>query len=141
MTSALAESVEENIQDEMKNSDYISIICDESCDIANFKQLIIYFMFMSKDGDSRTVLADICNIDDRKADTIVDAIMALVNKRGININNIVGIGTDGAAVMTGCKNGVAVKLKNSGALYLMQIHCAAHSFTSSITSCKKRSFN
>ena len=125
MTTALAEAVEENVLSAIKNSKFVGLICDESCDAANFKQLIIYCNYMYK-GISKTSFVDICALDDGKADTILEAISKTIDKLEVNKCNVVGIGTDGAAVMTGCKNGLAVKLQNSGAMYLTQIHCAAH---------------
>ena len=125
MTTALAEAVEENVLSAIKNSKFVGLICDESCDAANFKQLIIYCNYMHK-GISKASFVDICALNDGTADTILEAILKTIDKLEINKCNVVGIGTDGAAVMTGCKNGLAVKLQNSGVVYLMQIHCVAH---------------
>lgn len=40
-------------------------------------------------------------LNDGKADTIVEAIREVITVKGIPTNQIFGLGTDGAAVMTG----------------------------------------
>lgn len=40
-------------------------------------------------------------IPDRTADTIVEAVRDVVDKKGIPVNRLYGLGTDGASVMTG----------------------------------------
>ena len=77
-------------------------------------------------GISKVLFVDICTLDDGKADTILEAILKTIDELEVNKCNAVGFEIDRAAVMTGCKNGLAVKLQNSGAMYLTQIHCAAH---------------
>lgn len=138
MTSNLADSVKKTIYNDIQNSDFLGIICDESCDVTNLKQLIIYFTYV-KEGTAKTSFVTIVSIDDGKADTIVDAIKAVIQDLDVSIEKVVGIGTDGAAVMTGHKNGVAVKLQNSGATYLTQIHCAAHRVSLALSQAAKSS--
>ncbi|KAK6165100.1 hypothetical protein SNE40_023659 [Patella caerulea] len=59
------------------------------------------------------------------AETIVAKVIEELKLKKLNIKNLVGIGTDGASVMTGKKNGVIVKLrKHSPAL--IGLHCSAH---------------
>ena len=63
-----------------------------------------------------------CALDDGTADIILEAILKTIDKSKVNKCNFVGIGTDKATIITCCKNGLAVKLQNSGAIYLSQIH-------------------
>ena len=52
-------------------------------------------------------------MDDGKADTIRGAVVNFCARNGIRLDGrLGGIGSDGAAVMVGRKNGVAVQLKN-----------------------------
>ena len=39
---------------------------------------------------------------------------------------LIGMGSDGAAVMTGCHTGLAVRLRETAAPSLLSIHCVAH---------------
>jgi hypothetical protein len=47
-----------------------------------------------------------------------------LKSKGLDISKMVGIGTDGASVMTGKRNGVVVKLKEHSPS-LVGAHCAA----------------
>lgn len=69
---------------------------------------------------------DIIDIKDGTAQTILDSTKEVLQNFDIDLSKAVGLGTDGAAVMTGCKGGVGVLLKNAGAFYLVQTHCSAH---------------
>lgn len=126
MTSASAQAIEELLIQKFKPSSFFGIICDESCDVSNFKKLIVYLTYIDEDGYGKTAFVDILNINDGKADTIVNSLKSTMEKLNIDLNKIVGLGTDGAAVMTGCKGGVGVRLKTAGATHLLQIHCSAH---------------
>ena len=47
---------------------------------------------------------------------------------GIDIAKVIALGSDGAASMTGCKNGVGVQLRQVKP-FMIQFHCAAHKLT------------
>jgi len=47
-----------------------------------------------------------------------------------------GLGTDGAAVMIGCRNGVGVKLKEHTNM-MVQVHCVTHTTSLSCISDKQ----
>ena len=42
---------------------------------------------------------------------ITDAICDFLRRNGLDVQNMVGLGTDGASVLCGCKNSVLTKLK------------------------------
>jgi hypothetical protein len=48
-----------------------------------------------------------------------------INDDNLHINDLVGLGTDGASVMTGRKNGLVVRVKRLNNL-VVGVHCAAH---------------
>ena len=52
------------------------------------------------------VFAENKNVADGKADTIVAAIKEFLNEWGIPLMKVTGLGSDGAAVMMGVRNGV-----------------------------------
>ena len=57
---------------------------------------------------------------------LANQLLAIIEETGLDIKNLVGQGYDGAAVMSGDKNGVQkhIAYKCSTAAY---VHCAAHS--------------
>ena len=59
------------------------------------------------------------------ANTIVGAIRSFLNDHTVPYEKVAGLGSDGAAVMTGVHNGVGVQLKQVYPL-LVHVHCMAH---------------
>ena len=59
------------------------------------------------------------------AATIYTTIHRKLLEHEIDIHHVVGFASHGGSVMTGCENGVAVKLKQD-AKHLIAIHCVAH---------------
>ena len=59
-----------------------------------------------------TISCFFVQIEKIDAQTIVDKIISSVTSWGLNMNNLVGQGYDGAATMSSCKNGVQAKIRN-----------------------------
>lgn len=70
----------------------------------------------------------LCNVpvEDGKAHTIVNCIVQTFEQFNLSLSMCVSLATDGAAVMTGKKNGVGVQLQSKYAPYCIQTHCIAH---------------
>ena len=64
-------------------------------------------------------------IEKMDAQTIADKIISSVTSWGLNMDNLVGQGYDGAATMSSSKNGVQAKIRNhyKNATY---VHCRSH---------------
>ena len=65
------------------------------------------------------------NIQDGKAATIEEELEAVREKWGIPMAKVTGSGSDGEAVMVGCREGVATRLKRLNP-ELLSVHCGAH---------------
>ena len=59
------------------------------------------------------------------ASTITKRIMEFIENNNLDMAKLRGIGTDGAATMTGCRTGVVTRQKQI-ALSAVGVHCAAH---------------
>ncbi|KAM3838264.1 zinc finger protein 862-like [Diretmus argenteus] len=101
MLEILASVIEAPILEDMRNSQAVGLELDESTDVAVIKQLDVH------------------------ANTIMTAIHDIIDQKGIPQDKIFGLGTDGAAVMTGRQNGVAKQLCDTMP-WLVTVHCAAH---------------
>ena len=62
---------------------------------------------------------------DGTADTIVTAILNLLKDFDLPLQSMCALGSDGASVMLGRKNGVAAKLRELVS-HLLSNHCVAH---------------
>ncbi|KAF4114126.1 hypothetical protein G5714_004349 [Onychostoma macrolepis] len=95
MLEILAEVIEEPILGDIKSSQAISLEANETTDV-----------YLDKEGNVFNQFLDLVTVPDGKADTIVTAIENIILKKDIPTEKLYGLGTDGAAVMTGRVNGV-----------------------------------
>lgn len=125
---SLFEVLESELVDKVKNSQFFSILCDESTDISNTKKLIIYMRLIDSDTfvasthflGNVTVEGSSCT-----AVVLFDLIMNFLQDKGIDLSTLIGFGSDGASVMTGRISGVATRFKQK-CPHLVSIHCMAH---------------
>lgn len=72
------------------------------------------------------IYLDIASIENCTADGLIDGIKKTLTKYSIKMQNLIGIGTDNATVMTGSNNGLYVKMKEK-VPNLVLIRCVCHS--------------
>ncbi|KAK5878740.1 hypothetical protein CesoFtcFv8_024121 [Champsocephalus esox] len=100
----------------------------ETTDVSVKKQLDVHVRYMDKNGLLHSQFLDLVTVSDGRADTIVKAIRTILTKKNIPTQRIYGLGTDGAAVMTGRVNGVAKQLQDTFP-WMVSVACAAHRLT------------
>lgn len=114
-----------------------SLIVDESTDVGTTKFLgvVVKYLSRSKDKIVSTFLK-LQEIDHGDADSIVAAIRTVLIEFGLDIQRMVGLGTDNANVMVGHIGGVYTKLKVE-VKHLILIPCVYHSLQLAISeTCK-----
>ena len=99
---------------------------DENTDRANKKRLLMYCQYF-KDSDIHSDFLANIQITSATADasTIYSAVVSDLAAKGIDISRLIGIGTDGASVMTGKHNGVVKKFQNK-IPQIIGVHCSSH---------------
>ncbi|KAI4814082.1 hypothetical protein KUCAC02_003290 [Chaenocephalus aceratus] len=126
MLEILVSVVEEPILANISASVAIGLEVDETTDVSVKKQLDVHVRYMDKNGLLYSQFLDLVTVSDGRADTIVKAIRTILTKKNIPTQRIYGLGTDGAAVMTGRVNGVdassGVAYMNSFRDLLQQLH-------------------
>ncbi|KAK1894428.1 Zinc finger protein 862 [Dissostichus eleginoides] len=125
MLEILAQIVELPILQEIRSSQAISLEVDETTDVSVSRQLDIHVRHLDKDGYVFNHFLDLVTLEDGKADSVVAAIKSVLQKKELPVDRLYGLGTDGAAVMTGRLNGVAKQLTDSFPK-LVSVACAAH---------------
>ena len=126
MQDAIANVLKDDVNNKLVASPYISILLDESCDISVTKKLLIYAKTISSDFDIETHFLDNLQISDGTAKTIYQSVKNALQERNISLNKVLAVGSDGASVMTGRKNGFVALLKKQDSPYVIGIHCVAH---------------
>ena len=130
----LSDLVEQDILSKVAVSPAVGILCDESTDVSNLKQLAVYIRFVLN-GKAKTCFLKIIDIPNGTAETIAQKLIDACQKCSRPMANI---GSDGAAVMIGRKTGVAKRMKAHNS-EMLSIHCGAHSGSSMFTSCSSSS--
>ncbi|CAI7761684.1 unnamed protein product, partial [Closterium sp. NIES-54] len=86
-------------------SPFIGITCDESTDRARGKHLIVFATFL-KNGVSVTEFLSLLTVHKCDASSLFTVLTSHLESVGVDIKRVSSIGTDGASVMTGEKNGL-----------------------------------
>lgn len=124
MIKCIADSVDDNMKDDISKSKYIGLMTDESIDIAVLKKMVLYIKIV-KNGEAKVFFVANVTVPDGKAETIFQAILEWLESNNIDVDKVMALGSDGAAVMMGVRNGVGKKFKDVNAM-LVHIHCYAH---------------
>ena len=122
----LASQIEIDQHKDIFSSQYISLMTDETTDIAVVKELVLYARYLAPDGGApKSTFLKIRDLVDGTAESIYNAITQYCETKDIPLSKCVGFGSDGANVMTGIRSGVCARLKVDNP-YLVGIHCIAH---------------
>ncbi|XP_052249683.1 zinc finger protein 862-like [Dreissena polymorpha] len=126
LQSAIAEVILEDSLQEVKDSHVFSLTIDESTDNGNLKRVLMYTQFVKEGALKYRLLTNkVISEGSACAVNIVSMVLEELKTKGLDISKMVGIGTDGASVMTGRTGGV-VKLLQEHSPSLIGVHCAAH---------------
>ena len=90
------------------SSGYFSLMIDETTDVAVLNEMVIYARYI-ENGKVSTSFLKICELFNGTADTIETTLVAYMEDKGLSMSKMVGLGTDGASVMTGVRNGVGAR--------------------------------
>ena len=124
LVHALADTIAKPILDSLKASPFFSLCIDETTDVSIIKQLIVYARYLVG-GTVSTSFIRILELPDGTAKSITDSVCMLCSELGLNIHQLCGLGSDGAAVMLGSRGGVS-KLLTDKVPFLVSNHCIAH---------------
>ena len=132
--SSMAAVDVENMASQVSEARFICILSDGSTDSSQTEQEAVFIRFVDRDGEAKTVLCDIVAVEDAHAVGVKSAIDKGLQKLSIDEatlqKKLVACNFDGAAVMMGCKNGVATKYRDQ-CPWIITVHCVAHNLESS----------
>lgn len=123
---SIDEIVKDTVMSEIRESEFHTLIVDESTDISVTKMLIVYIKYRPPTEQChKTYFAGIIKITACDAQSIFDAIKKFYLDNNLDLQKIVMFTSDGASVMLGKRNGVVAKLR-AVVPHLMAQHCVAH---------------
>lgn len=124
----IAEAERKKISRKFESARFMAPISDGSTD-SSVTEAEILFARMCHRGVISTHFVGVKNVGKPDAQNICNAVTEMLSNNLCENwqQKIVGMATDGASVMLGCKNGVVAKIKELvGRPYIQAVHCSAH---------------
>ena len=127
MVVAMESVVMEQLMMRIHASNFYSIEADEATDVSNKSVLVVFIRFVPTESPLKpeTHFLGARELEATNADSIVRVIKSILCEKNLPLSNMVGIATDGASVMTGCRIGVVTQFKKE-CPFLVANHCLAH---------------
>ena len=105
MLQCASSQIQEPIHQAIRESTYYNILLDETTDISILNQLTIMARYMDSDNVVKTAFLGLVGIPDGKDVTVHSATVRFLEDHSIPTTHLIGLGSDGAAVMAGKKGG------------------------------------
>ena len=122
----MADMIREQISDEVGDTGYFALIVDESKDISKKEQISVVIRYLHA-GNVMEEFLNFTPAEGLDADSLLRSIKTTLSQCNIDVNACIGQCYDGAAVMSGCNNGVQEKFRKE-VLQALYVHCHAHRF-------------
>ena len=123
---ALNSVVETDDIQSLKQARYFSLLLDESNDVSNAKNLLVYCQYLDSVRKKVEIkFIKLLTLKECDAQAIFTAVTDFFTQNEVAVEKLIMFTSDGASVMLGCNNGVQAKLK-SIVPHLMEFHCVAH---------------
>lgn len=124
--SIMANEVLQNLIERLKQSQYFSIIVDETSDISQHEQVSICFRYVSDGFQINEMFFGFYETESTTAETLFKILMDVLARFSVDMKLCRGITTDGASNMTGAFSGLRAKVKEIEPRAI-HVHCLAHS--------------
>lgn len=111
---------------EIRDAEYFALIADEATDISHNEQMCIAVRWVDSRYTIHEAALGLVQLPDTRALTLFKVIKDVLIRCSLSISSCVGQAYDGAANMSGARNGVQALMKREceSCLY---VHCFAHS--------------
>ena len=123
---SLAYVARQKVNNMINKSPYISLLCDESTDIGVHKKLAVYTRIVDPETFEPSTHF-VCNVqvDRGTGKAIYSELKNLMTEKNIPCEKVMGLGTDGARVMTGMGEGLTGYMARDNPM-IVNYHCIAH---------------
>lgn len=137
LTTICGKEIQNRILDDCRSAKYFSIVMDETTDISVKEQVSLVLVFVSQDGVRHEEFVSFDETQSTTGEALYNHICDKLGEFHLDKNNVVGLGFDGAANMSGKVKGVQARFSIDvpSAQY---VHCRAHNLNLAIVhSCKE----
>lgn len=122
----MSNDIEEQVLNKVKKSPYFALQCDESTDVAQCCQLLVFVRFID---DNKTFKEELLLSQELKTtlqgSDVMNIISQYFEKHEIMWEKLVGFCTDGAPAMLGSRSGLAALIKQKNPS-VITTHCIIH---------------
>lgn len=127
----------QKIAQSLQDSDFFTIMADETTDAANKEQVVICLRWVDNNFEAHEEFIGIHEVDSIDASTLYQVIKDELLRLNLSITKARGQCYDGAAAMSGCRSGVAKRIMDvePKAIYT---HCYGHSLDLAISDTVKQ---
>ena len=121
----MAEDIELQLLEKLNKSPLFAIQCDETTDVAQMSQLMVYVRFVGSTSIEEEML--FCKPLEKtgKAEDVFEAVSSYFDYNSIKWENLVGVCTDGAPAMLGSQSGFVTRIKDKSP-NAVGTHCVIH---------------
>lgn len=124
-TEKIAINIKESLITKLKAAPQMSICIDESVDITDIPQLVVFVRFLDGKAFREELLALIPLPGRTTGEDIFNAVKSFFEQHGIPLNRISSLVTDGAPSMVGKEKGFTARLREINP-NLLSYHCIIH---------------
>ena len=123
LLQAMSWVLETEVLDELRKSECYALMFDETTDISVTEQMVIHCRYINSDGELKVQYLKVIDalgstvqgsgnegIVSLNAETVSRCVKDYIKKNNLDYSKLRGIGTDGAAVMIGAKNGAVKRI-------------------------------
>ena len=126
LLNIMKDMVLEQIQAELREAEFFTILSDESRDASKKEQVVVAIRYCFKNAIHEEFIG-VAEPQSLNADGLSNTIIDLLQRCNANLMNCVGQGYDGASVVSGNLNGVKKKIpEKTGAQMAYYVHCFCH---------------
>ncbi|XP_076063290.1 zinc finger BED domain-containing protein 5-like [Oratosquilla oratoria] len=121
----LSQDIKVQTLDQVRASPVFAIQCDETTDVAQCSQLLMYARFVSGNNIKEEIMFCHQMESFTTAEAIFDVISDFFQENQLSWESLVGVCTDGAPAMRGLRSGFVTKVKERNPS-VMSTHCILH---------------
>ncbi len=121
----MADDIEAQLIDRLKNGTTYALQIDESVDVASQAQLLVFIRYVWENKINEDVLGCFILPERTTGAEIFDVINRFMTSKGLSWENCIGICTDGAKAMTGSRKGFIARVKQVPP-NIVATHCVLH---------------
>ena len=134
----IGKTMKEIILTKAQKATYFGIMTDEMTDVSVMSQLVTFIQYFDENtGTIETIFVSVQNVlsqhESANSEALYQLIVKELNDDDLEMSKLIGFVSDGAAVVVGCRGGVATKLRTQNPL-MINIHCICHRLSLACTS-------